>query len=50
MAQQKPKHNLDEQIEMNLKKVYQKTLDEEVPDRFLELLEQLKEQDARNDQ
>ncbi|WP_321364656.1 NepR family anti-sigma factor [uncultured Celeribacter sp.] len=49
MAQQKPKPNLDEQIEMNLKKVYQKTLEEEVPDRFLELLEQLKEQDMRDD-
>ncbi|WP_460273614.1 NepR family anti-sigma factor [Celeribacter sp. ULVN23_4] len=49
MAQQKSKHELDEQIEENLKRVYQKTLEEEIPDRFMELIEQLKQQDAQND-
>lgn len=49
MAQQKAKHELDEQIEENLKRVYQKTLEEEIPDRFMELIEQLKQQDAQND-
>lgn len=49
MAQHRSKHELDEQIEANLKRVYQKTLEEEIPDRFLDLLEKLKEQDAQND-
>ncbi|SFR08665.1 NepR family anti-sigma factor [Poseidonocella sedimentorum] len=39
--------NLDEQIEENLRKVYQKTLEEDIPDRFLDLLDQLKQQDAQ---
>ncbi|PTQ74919.1 NepR family anti-sigma factor [Celeribacter persicus] len=50
MAQQRSKHELDEQIEANLRRVYQKTLEEEIPDRFLDLLEKLKEQDAHNEQ
>jgi len=50
MAQRKSRHELDEQIEANLKRVYQKTLDEELPDRFRDLLEKLKEQDAQDDQ
>lgn len=50
MAREKPKTSLDEQIEENLRKVYQRTLEEDVPDRFMDLLEKLKEQDAQNDQ
>lgn len=49
MAQHKSRHELDEQIEANLKRVYQKTLEEEIPDRFRDLLEQLKQQDARDE-
>ncbi|WP_417253770.1 NepR family anti-sigma factor [Celeribacter sp.] len=49
MAQNEQKHELNEQIEENLRRVYQKTLEEEIPDRFLSLLEQLKEQDAQHD-
>ncbi|MFZ5962672.1 NepR family anti-sigma factor [Thalassococcus sp. BH17M4-6] len=33
-------------IDDNLKRVYQDMLDERVPDRFLDLLAQLKEQDT----
>lgn len=50
MARETPKTSLDEQIEENLRKVYQRTLEEDVPDRFMDLLEKLKEQDAQNDQ
>lgn len=50
MAQQKPKTSLEEQIEENLRKVYQKTLEEKVPDRFLDLLAQLKDQDSKHEQ
>jgi hypothetical protein len=45
MSSEKPKSGLERQIEENLRKVYQKTVDEDVPDRFAELLKQLKEQD-----
>ncbi len=45
MAREIPKSGLERQIEENLRKVYQKTVEEDVPDRFAELLKQLKEQD-----
>ena len=45
MARDKPKSALERQIEENLKKVYQKTVEEDVPDRFTDLLKQLKQQD-----
>ncbi|WP_234990272.1 NepR family anti-sigma factor [Roseivivax lentus] len=35
-------------IDENLKKVYEDMLDQEVPDRFLELLSQLKDQDEKS--
>ena len=34
------------QIDENLKRVYQEALDEEVPDRFKQLLEQLREKES----
>ena len=37
-----------EQIDENLRKVYQKTLQEEVPDRFMSLLQQLRDQDTHD--
>jgi len=46
MEREKTKSGLERQIEENLKKVYKKTIEEDVPDRFAELLKQLKEQDA----
>lgn len=36
-------------IDENLKKVYNETLDAGIPDRFKNLLEQLKEQDDKKD-
>ena len=36
-------------IEENLKRVFNETLDEGIPDRFTELLNQLKEQDSEQD-
>jgi hypothetical protein len=40
------KPELDGQIVENLRRAYNKTLEESVPDRFLDLLKQLKDQDA----
>ena len=39
-----PKSSLERQIDENLRRVYQQSLDETVPDKFLQLLSQLKEQ------
>jgi hypothetical protein len=44
MAQDDRKKRLDQQIDENLRKVYQKTLEEEVPERFHDLLRKLREQ------
>jgi hypothetical protein len=44
MAQDEKKKRLDQQIDENLRKVYQSTLDEGVPDRFHDLLRKLREQ------
>ncbi|GAA3853045.1 NepR family anti-sigma factor [Celeribacter arenosi] len=46
MARQEQNSSFEAQIEANLKKVYEKTVQEPVPDRFAALLAQLKEQDA----
>ena len=40
-----PKANLRQQIDQNLKRVYQDALQEEVPDRFKDLLAQLREKE-----
>ncbi len=45
MDRDKEKSGLERQIEENLRKVYEKTAEEKVPDRFEELLRQLREQD-----
>ncbi len=50
MEQKEPKSNLEWQIDENLRKVYQRTVEEDVPDKFLDLLKQLKDQDAHNEQ
>jgi hypothetical protein len=44
MTQDDRKTRLDQQIDENLRKVYQRTLEEEVPDRFHDLLRKLREQ------
>lgn len=42
MPDEKSKANIREQINENLKRVYEEALQEEVPDRFKDLLAQLK--------
>ncbi|WP_098412618.1 NepR family anti-sigma factor [Thioclava sp. ES.031] len=42
MADEKPKSSIRDQINQNLKRVYEEALQEEVPDRFKDLLAQLK--------
>ena len=46
MANNNPKSNLESQIEENLRKVYQRTVEEDVPDRFKDLLSRLKAMDS----
>ena len=48
MDPKKPKSNLEQQIDENLKKVYRKTIEEDVPDRFMDLLAQLKQQETQD--
>ena len=43
--EERKKAALDKQIDENLKRVYQQAAEEEVPDRFLVLLQQLREQE-----
>ncbi|MEZ5675019.1 hypothetical protein SAMN06265173_1025 [Thalassovita litoralis] len=45
MTEKQPKSSLEELIDDNLRKVYRQVEDEQVPDRFLELLEKLKQQE-----
>lgn len=42
--EERKKAALEKQIDENLKRVYQEELKEEVPDRFLALLQQLRDQ------
>jgi len=45
MAKRKDTPDVRAQIDENLKRVFQEALQEEVPDRFKELLEQLRQKD-----
>jgi hemerythrin-like domain-containing protein len=45
MASEQSKSKLKLEIDQNLKRVYDDTLKEDVPDRFKKLLEQLKQQE-----
>lgn len=47
MADAKPTPNLQQQIDQNLKRVYEETLKEEVPDRFKELLDRLRQKEGK---
>ena len=47
MAQERDKAGLQQQIDENLKRVYEEALVQEVPDRFAQLLAQLREKDAK---
>ncbi|MGH1454512.1 MAG: NepR family anti-sigma factor [Paracoccaceae bacterium] len=49
MQQKEPQSSLERQIDENLRKVYQRTVEEDVPDKFMDLLKQLKDQDSAND-
>jgi hypothetical protein len=46
MSEKPPKTAIEHQIVENLRRAYNSKLEERVPDRFLELLKQLKEQDG----
>ncbi|MCB1338211.1 MAG: transcriptional regulator [Maritimibacter sp.] len=46
MKQTNDKAKLQAQIDENLKRVYQEALDERLPDRFQELLEQLRDKET----
>ncbi|MHA6345799.1 NepR family anti-sigma factor [Roseivivax sp. CAU 1761] len=50
MAENRDKPKQAQVIDDNLKRVYQDMLDEKVPDRFLDLLSQLKAQDDKQGQ
>lgn len=47
MADAKPTPNLQQQIDQNLKRVYEEALKEEVPDRFKVLLERLRQNEGK---
>lgn len=44
MKQDDRKKKLDQQIDENLRRVYQQTVEEDIPDRFHALLRKLREQ------
>jgi len=48
MAKNPTKSRLKEQIDQNLKRVYEEVAKEEVPDRFKLLLQQLKDKERGN--
>ena len=50
MADGKKSDRHESDIDANLKRVYQELVDEEVPDRFRDLLAQLKAQDTPPDE
>lgn len=47
MTQEVPKARLKDQIDLNLRRVYDEVLQEEVPDRFKLLLEELRMADKQ---
>ena len=47
MADAKPTPKLQQQIDQNLKRVYEEALKEELPDRFKVLLEQLRQKEGK---
>ncbi|MBV0913685.1 NepR family anti-sigma factor [Anianabacter salinae] len=44
VTQAREKSNIRRQIDENLRRVYDETVTEDVPDRFVQLLQQLKQQ------
>jgi len=45
MSPKQQNQRVEREIDENLRRVYQRMLDEEVPDRFLDLLSRLKDQE-----
>jgi hemerythrin-like domain-containing protein len=43
MSKQNPRSKVQDQIDENLKRIYDETLKEELPDRLTQLLEQLRQ-------
>ena len=46
MANDKGKSRLHQQIDENLKRVYEETLSEDIPDRFKDLIERLRAKES----
>jgi hemerythrin-like domain-containing protein len=46
MSKQNPRSKVQDQIDENLKRIYDETLKEELPDRLTQLLEQLRQKAA----
>lgn len=49
MASKHERSKMDQQIDENLKRVYDDALSEQLPDKFLNLINQLKQSDAKKD-
>lgn len=49
MGSNNSNENGPSQIDESLKRVFQETLDEDIPDRFKSLLDQLKQQDGKQE-
>jgi predicted metal-dependent hydrolase len=47
MSQGNPKSKIQHQIDENLKRIYEETLKEQLPDRLTELLEQLRRKSGK---
>lgn len=45
MSRKPLKHQVEREIDENLRRLYQRMLDEKIPDRFIALLDQLKDQE-----
>lgn len=45
MSRKPKKQQVEREIDENLRRVYQRMLNQDVPDRFLELLDRLKDQE-----
>jgi hypothetical protein len=49
MSKREEKTELEEQITENLRRAFRQRADEEIPERFRELLQQLRKQEATSD-
>ena len=49
MAEKTPKSNVRRHIDENLRRIYDETLNEQIPDKLTQLLEQLRQKAASSD-